>query len=152
MLLINQVTPLILCCQKKRDKKAAKRFFIKAIGQHGLPEKITIDKSGSNKAALNLLNFILTFCSIISGVYLKILVRDIKYLNNIVKQDHRRIKKITKPMLGFKSFASAEATLAGIELHAMLKKEQHNECSSISVWAQFNALAALSALKALRPK
>ena len=127
---------------KKRDKKAAKCFFVKAIDQHGLPEKITIDKNGSNKSALNLLNSILTCYSIIRGVYLRIFVRDSKYLNNMVEQDHRRIKKITKPMMGFKSFVSAEATLAGIELHAMLKKRQHNECSSMPVWVQFYALSA----------
>ena len=51
-------------------------------------------------------------------------MRQIKYLNNIVEQDHRHIKRITKPMFGFKSFATAEATIAGIELHHMLKKGQ----------------------------
>lgn len=47
-----------------------------------------------------------------------------KYLNNIVEQDHRFIKRITKPMLGFKAFHSAAATLAGIEAAHMIRKSQ----------------------------
>ena len=53
-----------------------------------------------------------------------ITIRQIKYLNNIVEQDHRHIKRITNPMLGFKSFASAKATIAEVELHHMLRKGQ----------------------------
>jgi putative transposase len=127
---------------KNRDKKAAKRFFKKAIGTHGLPEKVTIDKSGSNKSALNSINLMLAILSILSGLFLKIFVRDIKYLNNIVEQDHRGIKRIIKPMMGFKSFASAKATLAGIELHRMLKKGQHKATNRMTVPEQFYALAA----------
>ena len=47
-----------------------------------------------------------------------------KYLNNMVEQDHRRVKRITRPMLGFKNFYAAQQTLAGIELMAMIKKGQ----------------------------
>ncbi len=127
---------------KKRDKKAAKRFFKKAIGAHGKPEKVTIDKSGSNKSALNSINLILSLLSVIFGVLVNIFVRDIKYLNNIVEQDHRSIKRITKPMMGFKSFDAAQATLAGIELHHMLKKGQHKNAGNMTVFDQFYALAA----------
>jgi len=56
-------------------------------------------------------------------------------LNNIVEADHRFVKKLTKPMMGSKAFHSAEATIAGIELHHMLKK-------GASVYAQFYSLAA----------
>ena len=126
---------------KKRDKKAAKRFFAKAIGTHGLPEKITIDKSGSNKSALKSINLFLTLLSVLSGVFLNIFVRDIKYLNNIVEQDHRGIKRIVKPMMGFKSFESAKDTLSGIELHRMLTKGQHKNPSNMAVFEQFYALA-----------
>jgi len=84
---------------KNRDKKAAKRFFAKAIGTHGLPEKVTIDKSGSNKSALKSINLFLTLLLVLSGVFLNIFVRDIKYLNNSVEQDHRGIKRIVKPMM-----------------------------------------------------
>jgi putative transposase len=45
-----------------------------------------------------------------------------KYLNNIIEQDLRFIKRLTRPMLGFKSFASAAATLAGIEAANMIRK------------------------------
>ena len=100
---------------KKRDTKAAKRFLIKAIGSNGLPEKITIDKSGANKAAIEEYN---------RENETSIEIRQIKYLNNIVEQDHRGIKRITKHMLGFKSFHSASVTLNGIELVRMLKKGQ----------------------------
>jgi putative transposase len=48
----------------------------------------------------------------------------VKYLNNVVEQDHRAIKRITRPMLGFKSFDAAQRTLAGIELMHMIKKRQ----------------------------
>ena len=127
---------------KKRDKKAATRFFEKAIGTHGVPEKVTIDKSGSNRSALNSINLIFSLLSIMHGVFINIFVRDIKYLNNIVEQDHRSIKRITKPMLGFKSFDAAQATLAGIELHHMLKKGQYKNAGNIAVFEQFYALAA----------
>jgi putative transposase len=53
-----------------------------------------------------------------------ILIRQVKYLNNMVEQDHRGVKPVTRPMLGFKSFAAADATLVGIELMHMLKKRQ----------------------------
>ena len=98
---------------KRRDTKASKRFLIKAIGSNGLPEKITIDKSGANKAAIEEYN---------RENDTSIELRQIKYLNNIVEQDHRFIKWRVRPMLGFKSFESAKRTLAGIELVRMLKR------------------------------
>jgi len=126
---------------EKRNKKAAFRFFQKAIGQHGLPEKITLDKSGANKAGIEKMNFWLTLIFLLTGIFYQMIVRQIKYLNNGVEQDHRGIKRITKPMMGFKSFASAEATIAGIELHRMLKKDQHKEAANVPVFKQFYALA-----------
>jgi putative transposase len=62
-------------------------------------------------------------------------------LNNIVEQDHRFIKRITRPMLGFKAFHSADATLAGIETAHMIRKGQL-EASELTVFQQFAALAA----------
>jgi len=126
---------------KKRDKKAAKRFFSKAIGTHGLPEKVTIDKSGAKKAGLNSINLQLAILFVLGGVFYQLEIRQIKYLNNIVEQDHRSIKRVTKPMMGFKSFNSAEATIAGIELHHMLRKGQHQQAANISIFEQFYALA-----------
>ena len=66
------------------------------------------------------------------------------YPTNIVEQDHRRIKRITRPTLGFKSFHSARATLAGIELMAMINKGQMKKImvGSLSPAEQFHALAA----------
>ena len=74
-----------------------------------------MDKSGANKAAIDGIN---------DDRELPIEVRQIKYLNNIVEQDHRAIKRVTKPMLNFKSFRSARNVLAGIELMHMIRKGQ----------------------------
>jgi transposase-like protein len=60
----------------------------------------------------------------------------------IIEQDHRSIKRIVKPMLGFKSFRSASATLAGIELCHMLKKGQHIDSGKSTSFESFYALAA----------
>jgi putative transposase len=115
----------------KRDTKAARRFLDKAIGSSGKPSLINIDKSGANTAAIKQYN---------NDENRRVKIRQCKYLNNVVEQDHRFIKRIIRPMLGFKSFRSARATLAGIELWRMLKKGQSN--SSQSAWEQFYALAA----------
>lgn len=63
-------------------------------------------------------------------------------MNNIVEQDHQFIKQITNPTLGFKSFASAHATIIGIELHHMLNKGQHKNLNHVPVFEHFYALAA----------
>ena len=78
----------------------------------------------------------------LGGLFTQITVRQNKYLNNIVEQDHRFIKKTTKPMKGFKAFHSASATLAGIELHHMLRKGQHRQSANMTVFEQFYGLAA----------
>ena len=126
---------------KNRDEPAAKAFFTKAIGSSGLPEKITIDKSGANKAGINAINLQLIILALLGFVLVQIDIRQIKYLNNIIEQDHRGIKRITKPMMGFKAFYSAEATLAGIELYRMLKKAQHIHAKNSHAFEQFYALA-----------
>jgi transposase-like protein len=98
-----------------RDEPAAKRFLTKAIGRHGVPEKITIDGSAANEAAIKSYNMA-------HGT--SIVIGQVKYLNNIVEQDHRAVKRVTRPMLGCKSFEAAQRTLAGIELMHMIKKKQ----------------------------
>ncbi len=120
---------------KKRDKKAAKRFLIKAINHNGFPEKITIDGSAANKAAIEEFN---------SDNDTTIEVRQVKYLNNIVEQDHRGIKRITNAMLGFKSFDSASITLNGIEIvHALRKGQLATQDISVQSLARtFYSLAA----------
>ncbi len=99
----------------KRDRPAARRFLERAINLHGEPEKITIDKSGANAAAINSYN---------ADHGADIELRQIKYLNNIVEQDHRAIKRIVRPMLGFKSSRCARVLLAGIEILHMIRKGQ----------------------------
>ena len=103
--------------RKYRDAVAAKAFFRKAFKNNSIPDKVTIDKSGSNTCALNSFNEDLPEKQ-------KIEIRQNKYLNNIIEQDHRFIKKRTKPMLGFKSFRSAKITIAGIENIRIIQKGQ----------------------------
>ncbi|MFM9428976.1 putative transposase [Variovorax sp. GrIS 2.14] len=76
----------------KRDHAAARAFFERAMELHGVPEKITIE------------------------------MRQSKYLNNLIEQDHRAVKRITRPMLGFKTFRCARILLAGIEGMHMIGK------------------------------
>ena len=118
----------------KRDKAAAMRFFKKAINRNDIPEKVAMDKSGANKAAID---------QIIKDSDTSIVLRQVKYLNNIVEQDHRAVKRITKPMLGFKSFQSAKNILSGIELMHMIRKGQlmMEGTEKMSFAEQFYALA-----------
>ena len=99
----------------RRDKVAARRYFEKAIDQNGAPETVTVDKSGSNLAALQAVN---------ADREAPIRIRQCKYLNNIVEQDHRAIKRIVKPMMGFKDFRCARIILSGIEVMHMIRKGQ----------------------------
>ena len=82
----------------KRDKAAARRFLERAINLHGVPEKITIDKSGANTAALE---------SVKADACVDILMRQNEYLNNLVEQEHRAVRRVTQPLLGLKFFWSA---------------------------------------------
>jgi putative transposase len=68
-------------------------------------------------------------------------IRRIKYLNNIVEQDHRAVKRLVRPMLGFKSFRSAVATIAGIELMHMIHKGQLRTTGELRPAQQFYSLA-----------
>jgi putative transposase len=120
---------------KKRNEEAATDFFLKTIGNNDIPEKVVIDKSGANNAGLMNINFLL----MMSGLLLIDIIQ-IKYLNNIIEQDHRFIKKITKPMMGFKNFHSAQATIAGIETAHMIRKKQLPN-SLLPAYQQFIALA-----------
>jgi putative transposase len=98
-----------------RDTAAARRYFEKSIDQNGEPETVTIDKSGANLAALEAIN---------AERETPIKIRQTKYLNNIIEQDHRAIKRRTRPMLGFKDFRCARILLNGIELMHMIAKGQ----------------------------
>ena len=118
----------------KRDLAAARRFFDRAINLHDLPVSITIDKRGANTAAIN---------SVIADTGADVLLRQSKYLNNIVEQDHRAVKRITQPLLGFKAFRCAARIIAGIETVHMIKKGQLHrpENQSQSAAEQFYGLA-----------
>lgn len=89
----------------------------RAINLHDVSDKITIDKSGAKTAATE---------SVKADACVDILMRRNKYLNNIVEQGHRSVKRVTQPMLGFKSFWSARIIGAGIETMHKAKKEQMN--------------------------
>jgi hypothetical protein len=67
--------------------------------------------------------------------------RQVKYLNNIVEQDHRAVKRLTRPMLGFKSFWSAAVTIAGIEIMHMIRKGQFRSTGKLRPAQQFYSLA-----------
>ncbi|MDP5220243.1 IS6 family transposase [Ruegeria sp. 2205SS24-7] len=120
---------------KKRDTKAAKKFFANALHNNGIPKRITIDKSRSNAAGIKEIN------KIFKRLRMPVTIDTVrsKYLNNIIEQDHRFIKRLTRPTLGFKSFVSAAATLAGIETANMIRKGQLGP--STSGFRQFAELA-----------
>jgi putative transposase len=118
-----------------RDTAATLRFLKHAIRRHGVPETITIDGSEANEAAIKRYNEE-------HGTH--IIIRQVKYLNNMVEQDHRGVKRVTRPMLGFKSFDAAQGTLAGIEPMHMIKKRQmvvEAEDEGLTATEQFYALA-----------
>ena len=109
---------------KRRQKMSAQKFFNKAIGNNGKPRIVNIDKSGANSSAILTVNK----RSLSSK---KIKIRKVKYLNNIIEQDHRRIKRRIRIMTGFKEFESAQRTLSGIEVVSIINKDQIiNPCST----------------------
>jgi putative transposase len=118
-----------------RDRDAAEAFLRKAIRTQGLPEKITIDKSGSNTAAIQPYN---------KTHKTAIIMRQSKYLNNLVEQDHRAVKRITRPRLGFKSFWAARCTIAGMEVMHAVRKGQLMATGNLRQTSaeQFYSLAA----------
>jgi transposase-like protein len=120
---------------EKRDQQAAKRFLTKAIGRNGTPETINIDKSEANAAAIVSYN---------AEHGTTITIRKNKYLNNLVEQDHRAVKRVTRPMTGFKSFEAAQSTLSGIELMHMIRKGQMegDEVEGLSTAKKFYALTS----------
>jgi transposase, IS6 family len=107
---------------KNRDKKSAKKFFKKALraSHNQQPRVITIDKSAANEMAIIEEKYY-------GDLDCKTQYRTTKYLNNIIEQDHRFIKRKVKPMLGFKSFKTAKETICGIEIMHMIRKGQIKE-------------------------
>jgi transposase-like protein len=118
-----------------RDKAAARGYFAKAIDRNGAPETVTMDKSGANLAAVQATN---------AERETPIKVRQVNYLNNIVEQDHRRIKRLVRPGLGFGGFVTARRTLAGYEVMAMIRKGQVRHVGGRDMRAQANGPPALT--------
>jgi IS6 family transposase len=103
----------------KRDGKAAARFFRKVLkAEHTQkPRVITVDKNAAYPVAIEALKADETISA-------EVELRQSQYLNNVIEQDHRNIKRLTKPMMGFGSFNSARRTLSGIEAMSMIRKGQ----------------------------
>ena len=102
-----------------RDAAAARRFFARALGRDGArpPRLVVTDRLASYRTALGGLKRD-------GRLPASVRHRRGRWLNNLVEQDHRRIKRRTRPMLGFKRSATARRALAGIEAMAMLAKGQ----------------------------
>lgn len=117
---------------KRRMKGSAQKFLNKAIGNNGNPRVINIDKSGANKQGIRVFN---------KRNFTNVKWRQCKYLNNIVEQDYRTIKRRITISTGFKEFESAQRTLARIEIINIIRKNQIIDSKS-TTYKTFNSLAA----------
>ena len=115
-----------------RDKDAAKKFFKKALkATHNQQSRvITTDKYAATEVAI----LEMIYGGILS---VKTTLRKIKYLNNIIEQDYRFIKRKIKPMMGFDSLGSAEKTICGIEIMHMIRKGQVEEIQCVRSEVEF---------------
>jgi transposase-like protein len=100
---------------ERRDVAAAKRFFRKATKNHGPPRVITLDAYAASHRAI-------TELKSAGSLPHRVRIRSSKYSNNVVAQDHRRIKHGIRPMLGFKRFETAAITISGLELVEKIRK------------------------------
>ena len=127
----------------KRDGKAAARFFRKVLRANHVtpPRVINVDKNAAYPVAMEALKEEETLAETTE-------LRQVKYLNNLIEQDHRNIKRITKPMLGFKSFNSTRQTLRGIEAMNMLRKGQVQGVERGDVRAQVEFVSQIFGLVA----
>jgi IS6 family transposase len=122
----------------KRDAEAAKRFFCKALGQpHTVnPRAITVDKNPAYPCAIEQLKE--------DGERSRFSrLRRCKFLNNIVEQDHRRVKRLVRPGLDSGTFHTARRTLAGYEVMAMVRKGQLRMIDGRDMHAQATFIAEL---------
>jgi transposase-like protein len=104
---------------KRRDRDAAQRFFSRAMRQQGVPRVITLDGyAASHRAVAKLKEGGTLPC--------QVQVRSCKYLNNVIEQDHRRIKQRVRPLLGFKRFETAAVSVRAIAVATKIKKQQFN--------------------------
>ncbi|WP_171233338.1 IS6 family transposase [Ruegeria sp. HKCCA4812] len=111
---------------ERRNGPAATRFFAKALSSNGIPDKVVIDKSGANAAGIREVNRILKRF----GCQAKVQTIKSKFLKNMIEQDHRFIKRRVRHMCGFKSLASASATLDGIEVANMIRKKHFSSAAT----------------------
>jgi hypothetical protein len=88
-------------------------------GTHAPPRVINVDKNAAYPKAVETLKKEKTLPKAVE-------LGQNTYLNNVIEQDHRNIKRVVKPMMGFKSFNSARKTLRGIEAMNMIRKGQVN--------------------------
>ena len=122
----------------KRDAMAARRFFRKALKQpHTVnPRTITVDKNAAYPIATKAMKK--------EGALWRFAkLRQVKFLNNIVEQDHRRIKRLVRLGMGFKSFVTASQTIAGYEVMAMVCKGQVANAPANDMQAQTDFIATL---------
>jgi transposase-like protein len=122
----------------RRDAAAAKRFFRKALAQpHTVnPRTVTVDKNPAYPRAA-------TDMKADGELWRRSRLRQCKYLNNIVEQDHRRMKRLVRPGLGFGSFRTARRTLAGFEAMAIIRKGQVRNISGGDIRGQATFIAGL---------
>jgi putative transposase len=144
---------------EQRDRDAALRVLTKAIRRHGVPATITIDGSEANTSAIREYNEAhgttiairqrMRWSRTLMPRYNEahgttIAIRQVRYLNNLVEQDHPGVKRIMRPVLGLKSFGAAQQTLVRIELMCMLRKGQLEDGveQGLTAAEQFYLLAA----------
>ena len=129
---------------ENRDLPAAKRFIRKALNRHGRPDRVVIDGSQTNREAIIACDGESRLRNRSRGSLKPIRIRQSQYLNNCIEQDHRRIKRRIRSMLGFKSMTCAATILSGIEMVHMMRKRQaryaFNPAPSLA--EQFDILAA----------
>lgn len=115
----SQGNTLDFMLRAKQDGKAATCFFHKVLGAKHTqtPRVITMDKNAAYPVAMDELKQDKTFKA-------ETELRQSKYLNNIIEQDHRNVKRIVKPTMGFQSFNTARKTLQGIKAMNMIRKGQ----------------------------
>jgi transposase-like protein len=125
---------------ERRNLTAAKRFLRKTLMRHGRPERIVIDGSQTNREAVVSCDTANQLEDRLRRKLEPIRIRQSAYLNNRIEQDHRAIKRRVRPMLGFKSIASARAILSGIDMIHMMRKGQakYVRSSQRSLAEQFN--------------
>jgi putative transposase len=122
---------------EQRHQEAALRVLQQAIRRHGVPDKMTSDGRGAHEAAIKSDN---------TEHGTSIAIRQITSLHNMIEPDHRGVKRVTRPMLGFKSCEAAQSTLVGSELMPMLRKRPWADAGEkgFTPAEQFYAVAASS--------